>query len=174
MNGNLIIKNASELVTCSGFTAKKGKDMADLHIISDGAVVIKDGLIQIVGSTDEVEMQLKKSAADLSDFEIIDANDKAVLPGFIDSHTHVVFGGYRAEEFSWRLRGDSYMDIMKRGGGIANTVEATRKADSRELVQSGIKRLDSMLSFGVTTGKKRLRSGLRHGNQAAGGDGASG
>jgi imidazolonepropionase len=160
MNGNMIIKNAAELVTCSGFSAKKGKEMADLRIIEDGAVIIKEGLIETVGQTGNIEKQFKKSGANHSDFDIIDARGKAVLPGFVDSHTHLVFGGYRAEEFSWRLRGDSYMEIMQRGGGIANTVNATRQASAEELLKSGIKRLNSMLSFGVTTVEGKSGYGL--------------
>jgi imidazolonepropionase len=160
MNGNMIIKNASELVTCSGFAAKKGGEMAELHIISNGAVIIKAGMIDAVGTTGDVEDKLKKSGADFSGFDIIDAQDKAVLPGFVDSHTHFIFGGYRAEEFAWRLRGDSYMQIMQRGGGIVNTVEATRQADANELLQAGIKRLDAMLAFGVTTVEGKSGYGL--------------
>jgi imidazolonepropionase len=160
MNGNLIIKNASELVTCSGYKAKKGEEMSDLKIIPDGAVVVKEGIIEAVGTTQEILSELEKTESDLSGFDIIDAKNRAVLPGFVDSHTHFVFGGFRAEEFSWRLRGDSYMEIMKRGGGIVNTVEATRKAAVEELVQSGIKRLDSMLSFGVTTVEGKSGYGL--------------
>jgi imidazolonepropionase len=100
MNGNMLIKNAAELVTCSGFSAKKGKEMTDLNIIEDGAVIIKEGVIEAVGQTGDIEKQFKKSGTDHSDFDIIDARGKAVLPGFVDSHTHLVFGGYRAEEFS--------------------------------------------------------------------------
>ena len=160
MNGNMIIKNAAELVTCSGFSAKKGKEMADLRIIEDGAVIIKEGVIETVGQNADIEKRVKKSGADHSDFDIIDARGKAVLPGFVDSHTHLVFGGYRAEEFSWRLRGASYMEIMQRGGGIVNTVNATRQASAEELLQSGIKRLNSMLSFGVTTVECKSGYGL--------------
>jgi imidazolonepropionase len=160
MNGNLIIKNAAELVTCSGFEAKKGQEMSELHIIPDGAVVVKDGKIEAVGTTGEIMAELAKFKSDISGFDIIDAQDKAVLPGFVDSHTHFVFGGYRAEEFSWRLRGDSYMEIMQRGGGIVKTVQATRDATAEELIQSGIKRLDSMLAFGVTTVEGKSGYGL--------------
>jgi imidazolonepropionase len=160
MNGNLIIKNASELVTCSGFGAKKGQAMTELHVIQNGAVVIKEGLISAVGTTEEILADLKRSETALSGFDMIDAGQKSVLPGFVDSHTHFVFGGYRAEEFSWRLRGDSYMEIMQRGGGIVNSVEATRKASREELIQSGIKRLNSMLSFGVTTVEGKSGYGL--------------
>ncbi|EOC99979.1 imidazolonepropionase [Caldisalinibacter kiritimatiensis] len=155
MKGNLIIKNASELVTCSGFKAKQGKEMSELNIIYDGAVVIEDGIIKEVGKTEDILSKIEES-----EYKVIDATDKAVLPGFVDSHTHFVFGGYRAEEFSWRLRGDSYMEIMKRGGGIVNTVEATRKATKNELLREGKKRLDSMLSFGVTTVEGKSGYGL--------------
>jgi len=155
MNGNIIIKNSSQLVTCSGFEAKQGKDMSDLKIINDGAVVIEGGMIDAVGKTDDI-----LAGFDEGKFTVIDAGGKAVLPGFVDSHTHFVFGGYRAEEFSWRLRGDSYMEIMERGGGIINTVLATREAKKEELIEAGRKRLDSMLSFGVTTVEGKSGYGL--------------
>ena len=153
--GNLLIKNASELVTCSGFKAKAGKEMSELSIIPNGAMVIEDGIIKAVGSTPDIH-----KAYDESSYEVIDASNKAVLPGFVDSHTHFVFGGYRAEEFSWRLRGDSYMEIMERGGGIVNSVGATRDASKEELFKAGKKRLDSMLSFGVTTVEGKSGYGL--------------
>jgi imidazolonepropionase len=155
MKNDLLIKNCSQLVTCSGFKAKCGKEMSDLHIIENGAVYIQNGTIQLVGTTEQVLKQ-----ADHTDCSVIDAGGKAVLPGFVDSHTHFVFGGYRAEEFSWRLRGDSYMEIMQRGGGIVNTVSATRKAAKEELTAVGSKRLDSMLSFGVTTVEGKSGYGL--------------
>ena len=153
--GNVIIKHAAEVVTCSGKRAKRGQEMSDLHIIPNGAVVIEDGTIKAVGRSDDV-----LGSIDERQYEIIDAAGKAVLPGFVDSHTHFVFGGYRAEEFSWRLRGDSYMEIMQRGGGIVNTVKATRAATKEELLKLGKKRLDSMLSFGVTTVEGKSGYGL--------------
>ena len=152
---NILIKNASQLVTCSGFQAKQGKAMSDLHTIENGAVVIENARITAVGKSEAVLAKI-----DEAKFESIDANGKAVLPGFVDSHTHFIFGGYRAEEFSWRLRGDSYMAIMNRGGGILNTVKATRNASKKELMESGKKRLDSMLSLGVTTVEGKSGYGL--------------
>jgi len=136
--------------------------MSDLKVIDHGAVVIEDGIIEAVGKTDDVLAGIDEDDARKKGFDIIDAAGKAVLPGFVDSHTHLVFGGYRAEEFSWRLRGDSYMDILKRGGGILNTVQATRAADDEELIEAGIQRLDSMLSFGVTTVEGKSGYGLDH------------
>ena len=134
MKGNIIIKNSSQLVTCSGFKAKQGSAMSDLHVINDGAVVIENGVITAVGITGEVLGKFNEAL-----YKTIDATGKAVLPGFIDSHTHFVFGGYRAEEFSWRLSGEDYMEIMKRGGGIAATVNATREASKEDLLESGRK-----------------------------------
>ncbi len=157
MNNNLIIKNASQLVTCSGFRAKQGKEMSDLHIVENGALIIEDGLIKSVG-----ESSLILDNLDTTGFDVIDAGGKAVLPGFVDPHTHFVFGGYREEEFSWRLRGDSYMDIMNRGGGILSTVRATKAAAKESLVSTGLARLDSMASFGVTTVEGKSGYGLDH------------
>ncbi|HMM02440.1 MULTISPECIES: imidazolonepropionase [unclassified Dysgonomonas] len=145
-HGNIIIKNAAQLVTCSGFSAKKGREMSNLSVIENGTVIVSGGIITYVGKD--------ANCPPLSDFpnhEIIDATGKAVLPGFVDSHTHFIFGGYREEEFSWRMRGDSYMSIMERGGGIHNTMTATRNASFDELKNSGRKRLNSMLAMGVTT-----------------------
>jgi imidazolonepropionase len=155
MDGNIIIKHASEVVTSNGFKARKGREMAELTVIHDGAVIMEEGRISMVGRTSELPDHPYSET-----FDVIDAHGKTVLPGFVDSHTHFVFGGYRAEEFSWRLNGMSYMDIMARGGGIISTVSATRKASFEELVDSGRKRLDSMLSFGVTTMEGKSGYGL--------------
>lgn len=104
----LIIRNASQLVTCSGFKAKKGKEMNQLGIIENGAVIVEDGEIKWVGKTPDIPEKFGKVA------ETIDATGKTVLPGFVDSHTHFVFGGYREEEYAWRLAGHDYMTIMEK------------------------------------------------------------
>lgn len=153
--GNLIIRNAAQVVTCSGFQAKKGPAMQELHVIENGTVIITGGTISHVGKESD-----SLPSVDLSLYTEIDATGKALLPGFVDSHTHFVFGGYREEEFAWRLRGDSYMSIMERGGGIVNTVAATRKASVRELISSGKKRLDEMLKLGITTVEGKSGYGL--------------
>ena len=149
MSEKLLI-NASQLVTVSGFEAKKGSEMNDLGIIENGALYIKNSLIADVGTTEELLAKYRQHP-DSADMEIIDADGRAVLPGFVDSHTHFIFGGYRADEFSWRLAGVSYMEIMKRGGGINATLIPTREASPESLKEDGRKRLDSMLRFGVTT-----------------------
>jgi imidazolonepropionase len=155
MNGNLIVIHAAELATSQGGQARCGQAMNDLHLVPDGAVCIEKGIITAVGPTDEI-----LAAVDSRAFTVIDASGRAVLPGFVDSHTHFIFGGYRADEFAWRLQGMSYMEIMSRGGGIVSTVAATRQADLETLVQDGRRRLDSMLSFGVTTVEGKSGYGL--------------
>lgn len=150
----LIIKNASELVTCRGNGPKHGKSMSDIGTIQGGCVVIEDGIIADVGTTDILEKY------DVEEYKVIDASNKAVLPGFIDSHTHLIFGGYRADEFSWRLRGDTYMSIMERGGGITSSVRATRKTSLDEFIEIGKKRLDKFMAMGVTTVEGKSGYGL--------------
>lgn len=151
----LVITHATELVTCQGCAPKTGLAMSQLDIIEDGAVVIEDGIIQQTGSTEQILAALQGT-----EYLTLDARGKCVLPGFIDSHNHFVFGGYRAEEFSWRLKGDSYMAIMERGGGIANTVRATRQASKEELTELAKQRLDDMLAMGITTVEGKSGYGL--------------
>ena len=151
----ILIRNASQVVTCSGFEAKKGKAMSDVGIIEDGAVAMSDGIITHVGPTEEVLRQV-----DVGDYLEVDASGRALLPGFVDSHTHFVFGGYREEEFSWRMKGDSYMSIMERGGGIVNTMNATRNASYDDLYGDAYDRLDAMMDMGVTTVEGKSGYGL--------------
>jgi imidazolonepropionase len=151
---NIIIKNASQVVTCSGFAGKRGKEMNNLHVIENGTVIVTDGIIS------HVLKQGEAIPVNESDYKVISAEGKALLPGFVDSHTHFVFGGYREEEFSWRMRGDSYMDIMNRGGGIVNTTRATREASEDELYASGKMRLDAMMKLGITTVEGKSGYGL--------------
>jgi len=150
-----IILNTSEVVTCSGFEAKYGSEMSDIGVIKNGAIVIEEGIIKDVDKESKILEKYNKE-----EYFIIDAGGNSVIPGFVDSHTHFVFGGYREEEFSWRLRGDSYMDIMNRGGGIVSTVKSTKAATLSELVTSGKNRLDSMLKLGVTTVEGKSGYGL--------------
>jgi imidazolonepropionase len=150
----LIIKNVSELVTCKGKAPKHGKDMSDIGLIKNGCLVIENDIIVDVGTSSILKNY------DEDEYQIIDAKEKAVLPGFIDSHTHLIFGGYRADEFSWRLKGDSYMSIMERGGGITSSVRATRNTSLEELTALGKNRLDKILAMGVTTVEGKSGYGL--------------
>lgn len=151
----LLIINAAELVTCRGPGPKKGAAMGDIGIIEDGALVAEGGIIRAVGSTADI-----LAALDREDYQIVDAAGKCVMPGFVDSHTHFVFGGYRAEEFLWRLGGTPYLEILGRGGGILSTVRATRASSPEALKELGRRRLDAMLAMGVTTVEGKSGYGL--------------
>lgn len=153
---NLYVRNIGQIVTNQGYGAKHGADaMGALTVISGpAAIVIRDGLIVYAGS----EEQLPKSITD--GCQEYDAEGNAVLPGFVDSHTHLVFGGYREDEFQWRLAGDSYMSIMERGGGIANTMKATRITPADQLEQAARGHLEAMLSMGVTTADAKSGYGM--------------
>ena len=151
---NIIIKNAVQVVTCSGFEGKRGAEMSDLHVIENGTVIVTEGIISHVLKQDDA------IPVDVSNYKEVDATGKALLPGFVDPHTHFVFGGHREEEFSWRMRGDSYMSIMERGGGIVNTTKATREASEEELYNSAKRRLDDMLELGITTVEGKSGYGL--------------
>lgn len=152
MKGNLIIYNA-HIVTPTGNTARRGKAMNELLTIPNGTVEITDGIITYVG---EHRPTLPEG------YKAVDAQGKVLLPGFVDSHTHLVFGGYRPEEFMWRMRGDSYMSIMERGGGIVNTMKATRAASHEELLQKAEWFIDVMSRMGVTTVEGKSGYGLDH------------
>lgn len=150
----LLVKNIGQLVTPLGKSKKQGKEMSDLCIKKDMSILVRDGKIVKIASFDELKDELDR------DTQLIDAEGKAVIPGFVDSHTHFVFGGYRDNEFNMRLMGASYMEIAKAGGGINATVTATRTESFDELYQKALKRMDSMLSFGVTTVEGKSGYGL--------------
>ncbi|MGE3871542.1 MAG: imidazolonepropionase, partial [Parvibaculaceae bacterium] len=112
-------------------------------LIADGAVLVEDGKIAWAGS--------RKDAPGGKARKTVDCGGRLLTPGLIDCHTHIVYGGNRANEFEMRLNGAAYADIAKAGGGILSTVRATREATEDQLVQSASTRLESLLAEGVTT-----------------------
>ncbi len=156
-SADLIIKNASELLTLSSSTG----DESGLGIIRNGAVGVTGAKITWVGDTNRIHDEIELSPGGLE----IDASGKVVMPGLIDSHTHLIFAGSRELEFEQRIRGFSYLEIAERGGGILSTVEATRKASFDELFSLGKKRLDRMLSKGITTIEAKSGYGLSLGDE---------
>lgn len=157
--GNMIIDHAT-IVTPCGHSACKGDAMSRLTTIKDGCVIVRDGLIEYVGPRADAQDLLAEYKKDKSDISFIDAGGRALLPGFVDSHTHLIFGGFRPDEFEWRLKGDTYMSIMQRGGGIQSTVNATRATSEDELVNRAQWFLDRMSSMGVTTVEAKSGYGL--------------
>ena len=154
MTENLIIFNA-RLVTPVGFEARKGRDMGRLLMRDNATVEVTDGIITYVGPNRGEDRD-----GYWQGYWHYNARGRCVLPGFVDSHTHFVFGGERAEEFGWRLRGDSYMDIMRRGGGIASTVKATRASHFIQLRTHAEDFLKRMSRMGVTTVEGKSGYGL--------------
>ncbi|CUH95987.1 Imidazolonepropionase [Propionispora sp. 2/2-37] len=151
----LVIQNAAEVVTPTGREAKFGPAMNELNRIEHASIVVQDGIIQAVDTAERIAFRY-----DLSGYECIDAAGQSVIPGFVDAHTHFIFGGYRADEFMLRLKGSTYMEIMADGGGIGSTVRQTRQTTEEELYRSGKERLDAMLAFGVTTVEGKSGYGL--------------
>ncbi|GAE15655.1 imidazolonepropionase [Bacteroides pyogenes] len=154
MSENLIIFNA-RIVTPIGFTARRGAEMSQLRIIENGTVEVTDGIITYVG-----ENRGESRDGYYQNYWHYNARGHCVLPGFVDSHTHFVFGGERSEEFSWRLKGESYMSIMQRGGGIASTVKATRALNFLKLRSAAEGFLKKMSAMGVTTVEGKSGYGL--------------
>ncbi len=149
----LLIKNASQLLTLEGGIRKENYD---IEFIENGAVLIDGDKIVEVGENRE----LKSSG----EFEI-DASGKIVLPGFVDPHTHLIFSGTREDELYLKLRGYSYLDILKMGGGILKTVRMTRNASREDLKKEAEKRLDYMLANGTTTAEAKSGYGLDFENE---------
>ncbi len=155
MSAVRVLRNAAQLVLVArdGQRCKRGSAMQELPVIDDGAILLSEDRVAWVGRT-----------ADLpnvpADVEVIDASGKTVLPGLIDSHTHLIFAGSREDEFEARLRGLTYQAIAARGGGINASVRRVRQSSKHELKQLARTRLQRLLHFGVTTVEVKSGYGL--------------
>lgn len=155
MNRTLAIINCSQLVTLAGEPRPRiGAEMREIGVINDGALIVCDGRIERTGQRDEIERLLT------ADCEIVDAGRRIVLPGFVDAHTHPVFGGNRADEFELRASGATYQQIAAAGGGIRATVRKTRAASEDELVEAGKRYARWFLRCGTTTVEAKSGYGL--------------
>lgn len=154
---DIVLMNAGEVLTLSGASGaqKTGAQMDDLGIIRNGALAIKDGRLVDVGPNGEIEKRYVVDA-----LERIDLGGKVVMPGFVDPHTHAVFGGSRVDEFELRLKGKGYLDILKEGGGILSTVRATRQLHLEALAETCRPYIDNMLLHGTTTAEIKSGYGL--------------
>ena len=151
---SIAVLHASQLVTLAGPNRPRvGPEMSDLAIIRDGGVLIRNGKIEIIGSSDEIE----KSAGD---GDTIDAAGRVVLPGFVDAHTHPVFAGNRLDDFERRAKGETYEQIAAAGGGIWSTVEKTRAANETSLFEQSKKHANWFLKCGTTTVEAKSGYGL--------------
>lgn len=148
----MLIHSASDLLTLAG-KPQRGSSIGELGIIPVGAVLIREGIIQEVGST---ETLLQK----YPDEPLLDAGNRVVMPGFVDPHTHLIFAGDRALEFEMRLQGKTYMEILAAGGGILSTVSVTRSASPEELLGLLQGRARRILRYGTTTVEVKTGYGL--------------
>src|SRR3954469_25363379 len=129
------------------------EDLPDLGVIERGVIAARDGRIAFAGNSSDFP-----SDADAA--ERTDCRGRWITPGLVDCHTHLIFGGNRAHEFELRLKGASYEEIARAGGGIVSTVAATRKASEADLVASALPRLDALIGEGATTVEIKSGYGL--------------
>jgi imidazolonepropionase len=157
----LLIRNARQVVTvsASGKRVKIGSEMRNLGAIENGSIFVRDGIIKWVGR--ETDRTIETSA----ETTILDASDKVVLPGFVDSHTHLVFAGTRENEFALGAEGKTYQELAEVGGGIWSTVKEVRRATKKELKRAAEKRLDEMMKHGTTTVEIKSGYGLDMDNE---------
>jgi imidazolonepropionase len=147
---DLLLENIGQLLPMRSSGPRAGKAMQELEVIEGAVLGITNGKIAFIG-TDHTEVEATK---------ILDCEGKLVTPGLVDPHTHVVFGGSREHEMALKQQGVPYLEILKHGGGILSTVEATRKATMEELYEKASFHLDRMLSFGTTTVEAKSGYGL--------------
>ncbi len=149
----LLLEHISTLVTCrSGPLGRRsGREMEDIGLLHDASVLVEDGRITLV------EQELVPAVeAD----ERIDCSGRTVIPGFVDSHTHMVFAGNRADEFARRLRGATYQEIAAAGGGILSSMRSVREASVEEIVEQSRPRVRSAFRHGSTTIEVKSGYGL--------------
>jgi imidazolonepropionase len=149
----VIIHSASQLLTLQG-GPQRGGDLGQLGIIEDGAIVIRDEKIVALGKTADIRAAYPNDPT-------LDAGGCVVMPGFVDPHTHLIWGGDRAAEFELKMSGTPYLDILAAGGGILSTVRATRTASIESLVAQARPRLLRMFSHGTTTVEAKTGYGLQ-------------
>jgi len=157
VSGSLAVVNIGQLVTLTGPARPRvGAELRELGIVTNAALMIDDGIITAAGPYAELRSAIS------SRIPIVDAQGCCVTPGFVDAHTHIVFAGNRAAEFEQRIAGATYQEIAATGGGILNTVSATRAASEEELLAQTRRHRDWMLRTGTTTIEAKSGYGLNH------------
>ncbi len=155
MSDSLLITGASQLLTLRGRGPRRGNSLSQLGIIEGGAVLVRDGRIAAVGPASKVERLATARKA-----EKVDVAGRVVLPGFVDSHTHLVHAASRAEEYELKIQGASYEEIARKGGGILNSVEKLRAATSQQLKRRARAALEAFAAHGTTTIEAKSGYGL--------------
>ncbi len=155
-SNTLLVRGARQLVTLRGLAGpRRGSALRDLSIIQDGAVLIQNGIIAALGPSRRVENLAAARKA-----EEIDATGCVVAPGFVDSHTHLISGPARLNEYELRVAGADYLEIAKNGGGILSSVRAVRETPIRRLVMQARRILGGFIRHGTTTIEAKSGYGL--------------
>lgn len=162
---SILIKDIKQLVTCKNKSRypKAGKKQADIGLIENGNIFIEKDKISFTGNNSELKKFLSVNTS--TKYEIIDGSGKVIMPGFIDSHTHFVFAGTRENEYEMRIKGKTYQDIAKAGGGILSTVKSVRNTPKEKLKEIAAARLRKFVSSGTTTIEGKSGYGLDIGNE---------
>jgi imidazolonepropionase len=155
LSNSLLIVGASQLLTLRGRGPRRGKTLSNLGVINDGALLIRDGRIVAVGVRAKVEALPEAKTADN-----LFVGGRVVLPGFVDSHTHLVHAASRAEEYELKIAGASYEEIARKGGGILNSVKKLRAATSEALKKRALAALREFAANGTTTLEAKSGYGL--------------
>lgn len=154
MSDSLLLYNIGELATLAG-GPRRGRDaMNDVGLVRDAAVLVEEGVIEEVGKSDDLLRATGEGVVKLN------CGGRAVVPGFVDAHTHAVYAGDRVDEFALKLQGAKYEDILAAGGGILHTVRLTRQATRAELLKQLMARLSTMMEYGTTTCEVKSGYGL--------------
>ena len=152
---DLLITGCSQLLTLRGAAPRRGRALAELDIVPDGALLIRDGRIAAIGARRQVERLPKARRA-----KKLDLGGRVVLPGFVDSHTHLIFPASRAAEYEQRIAGATYEQIAQEGGGIRSTVYALRRASPKLLKERALQFLREFAAHGTTTLEAKSGYGL--------------
>jgi len=158
MKPDILLTGIGQIATVAGHSErpKRGAELKEVSIIENGSIAITEGKIVSVGTTDDVLSQITK----MPELPSIEFPNMLAIPGFIDSHTHLAFGGSRENDFAMKLQGKTYLEILEAGGGILNTLRTTRKATQEELCSNAFSYAESMLSQGTTTIEAKSGYGL--------------
>ncbi|KPK84664.1 MAG: imidazolonepropionase [Bacteroides sp. SM23_62_1] len=153
----LLLSNIKSIIQIEEQTRKwvAGKEMSKLNTLENSWLLISDGIIKDFGRMDSEDF--KRLVINQPDADIIDVNNKLVIPAFCDPHTHLVYAGSREKEFVNRIRGLSYEEIARRGGGILNSAKLLHETSEQDLYQQSLKRIWEIIRFG--TGAVEIKSG---------------
>ncbi|MBW3563472.1 MAG: imidazolonepropionase [Acidobacteria bacterium] len=151
--GAFVIRNLAAVATPVGHEAVRGPAMRTLLTVENAAIAVADGRIVWVGRERDLPVEM-------AGFDEVDGELGTAVPGFVDSHTHLPFAGYRESEFNRRIHGETYTEIAESGGGIASTVRSTREASLDELAANVVRRARTMVEYGTTTAEAKSGYGL--------------